>query len=320
MKAVTAPPPWALLLLLLLLLCGIAGCGERPPTVITGEAMGTTYRVRIEDRGIDRHQLEQVIAAELAAIEQQASTWRDDTWLSRFNASPSLMPQQPPEHVWQMLIRSDPIVKASAGAFDPTIGPVVRAWGYGPGQASGPPSLSDRMALSQQVGWDKLELDHQAKTLRKLHPQLELDFSAIGKGYAVDRLAALLDAAGCEHYLIEFGGEVFGRCPSAAEAWDIGIQRPDALPGRHGKPITLSNQAAATSGTYYQDRAEDQSSHLIDPRTGQPVPPAARSVTVVMPTCAEADAWATALMVLGPEQGDALLNKRTDLAVYWATD
>lgn len=305
---------------LLVLLVLLAACDERQPTVITGEAMGTTYRVRIEDRDIDEVALERRLAAELAEIEAQASTWQNDSWLSRFNRGQSLEAQRPPDHVWQLLLLSDTLVNQTHGAFDPTIGPLVHAWGYGPGGSPGSISTPDLPALLQYTGWDKIELDTANQTVRKLHPSVELDFSAIGKGYAVDRIAALLDEAGCRHYLVEFGGEVLGRGPESADAWSVGVQQPGARPGTHGKPITLRNQAAATSGTYYQDRAADHSSHLIDPRSGQPVPPAAQSVTVLMPSCAEADAWATALMVLGQERGKAVLAGRADIAVYWTSD
>lgn len=313
----TRRPARLLPALLLSLASALVGCGEHQPTVITGEAMGTTYRVRIEDRGIDQRELQQKLAAELTAIEEQASTWRPDSWLSRFNLGRSLEPQQPPEHIWQMLVLSDKLVQATGGAFDPTVGPLVRAWGYGPGQTDPPPTAQHLDALLVATGWDKIEINFDKRTIRKVHPEVELDFSALGKGYAVDRMAGLLDEAGCGHYLIEFGGEVLGRVPDSAAGWSVGIQQPGAPPGAHGRSITLVNQAAATSGTYYQDRAADESSHLIDPRTGRPVPPAARSATVVMSSCAEADGWATALMVLGPEAGARWLGQVDRAEVYW---
>jgi len=315
---VTRRPTRLLPALLLSLASALASCGKPQPTVITGEAMGTTYRVRIEGRGIDQTALAQKLTEELAAIEEQASTWRPDSWLSRFNHGRSLEPQQPPEHVWQMLVLSDKLVEATGGTYDPTVASLVRAWGFGPDQTSGQPSLIEHLELMRQTGWSKLELNRRERSVRKVNPSVELDFSAIGKGYAVDRIAALLDESGCEHYLIEFGGEVFGRVPDSAAGWSVGIQQPGASPGAHGRSITLVNQAAATSGTYYQDRAADQSSHLIDPRSGQPVPPTARSVTVVMPSCAEADGWATALMVLGPEATTEALETYSGAQVYWA--
>ena len=314
----TSRPAPLLSAVLLILACGLAGCGDDQPPVITGEAMGTTYRVRIEGRGIDQRELAKKLAAELAAIEEQASTWRPESWLSQFNHDRSQQPQQPPEHIWHMLVLSDQLVRATGGAFDPTVGPLVRAWGYGPGQTDQPPTAQHLDALLVATGWDKIEINFDQRTVRKVHPEVELDFSALGKGYAVDRMAVLLDEAGCEHYLIEFGGEVFGRVPDSAAGWSVGIQQPGTPPGAHGRSITLVNQAAATSGTYYQDRAADESSHLIDPRTGRPVPPAAQSVTVVMSSCADADAWATALMVLGPEADTAALESENGARVYWS--
>lgn len=312
--------------LLLFVLLTAGGCNEVGPEVLTGNTMGTSYHIKVADDARYLPRMQDDIEQELHTIDAQCSTWRDDSWLSAFNRSDALDWQTPPEHVWALLVRSRELAEQTDGCFDVTVGPLIDCWGYG--RVSGPqgvPSDDALAAAMARVGWDKFELDRQQKRVRKLHPGASIDFSAIGKGYAVDRVAAVIERAGCMNYLIEIGGEVRAAGPGpeptdgpvAGAGWTVAIQSPGIdSTARPARMLTLLNQSVATSGTAYQSDDAAGSSHLIDPRSGRSVAPAARSVTVIAGDAAAADAWATALMVLGEASGGGLA-ERHRLEVVW---
>ena len=221
----------------------------------------------------------------------------------------------------------------SNGAFDVTVAPLVEAWGFGP-QANGGPKkhgepertepTAERIAeLQALVGDSKLEIDLAAGTLRKRVAGLRVDLSAIAKGHGCDRIAVVLETAGYHDYMIEIGGELrlAGANPSG-EGWSVAIERPTAdaagVRAVHAM-FELTDVAVATSGDYrnFWAQGETRYSHTIDPRTGRPITHALASVTVVHPeSAALADAWATALDVLGPEEGLAVA-EQLDLAAYF---
>ncbi len=282
--------------------------------------MGTRYTVRLANLRTDSDlaALEHGIAHSLETTDQQMSTYLPDSELSRFNrfAGDDWFAVSP--QTATVVAASLAVSQATAGAFDVTIGPLVNLWGFGPeGHAAGLPSEAEIAANRARVGYQRLEVRADPPALRKTHPDLYVDLSAIAKGFAVDQVAAILEQAGVGGFMIEVGGEVRtrGRKPDGTP-WRIGIERPAAEARQVQCVVELADRALATSGDYrnFRQRQGRRYSHEIDPRTGRPVDHALVSVSVLADDCMTADAWATALLVLGPD--DALkIARRQNLDV-----
>ena len=299
--------------------------------LLTGSTMGTTFSVVVAGADLDRAvlaRLQLTIDAELERVNDQMSTYRPDSELSRFNAGPT-SPAVPVSPELCAVVRDAKAVSAaSGGAFDVTVGPLVDAWGFGPGSGAG---LEQRRELTDNqiailrdvVGDAKLSVDCEASTLGKSVAGLRVDLSAIAKGHGCDRVAAKLDEAGLRDYMVEIGGEVRvrGQNPEG-EAWRVGVERPtaDAAGARAVQAILrVRDVSVATSGDYrnYWERDGVRYSHTIDPRTGRPIQHRLASATVIdARSAALADAWATALNVLGPDEGLALADD-LGLAAYF---
>ncbi|HSP43657.1 MAG TPA: FAD:protein FMN transferase [Luteolibacter sp.] len=264
----------------------LANCdrGERV-NILTGEAMGTTYRIKAVG-GVG--EAEASIHKMLQGLDRDLSTWRDDSWVAAFNRAPAATVMKMPDSVTELMKLSGRYNERTEGRFDPTIGALIRVWGFGAwrGVWKGEPTAGEIEAARAACGFHHLHID--GKRISKLHSGLMLDFSAIAKGYAVDRMGDILRDAGCEHYIIEFGGDILAAGHASGKSgWTV------AGPALE-KPITLSDEAIASSGSEHQFRGGH--SHVIDPRSGRPLavgaPAAARAKT-----CAEADALATAELV-----------------------
>lgn len=300
----------------------VAGC-ERAPSVyhITGPTMGTVFSVKVlpqepgEDRG---EELARVIQEQIDSVNAKMSTYQDDSELSRFNQSTSTDPVSLSEDTFQVFELAHEISVATNGAFDVTVGPLVNAWGFGPGGfAIEPPSPEQLQALHERVGYDKLELDPRAKTIRKRQADVYADLSAIAKGYGVDKVFEALRALGYENIMVEVGGEVraLGHNDSG-RVWQIGIERPVSEQRAIERIVPLDGLAMATSGDYrnYVEQNGVRMSHIIDPRTNRPITHKLASASVLHRECAVADGYATAMMVLGPEEAYETA-VREDLAV-----
>ncbi|MBX2850569.1 MAG: FAD:protein FMN transferase [Phycisphaeraceae bacterium] len=296
-------PDWLLGAACVFLLALISsGCGEaNPSAILSGEAFGARYHITLPGSHPEAYIAHQHITDLLNEIDEQASAWRDDSWVSRFNRNPSLEPAMVPEHVWAMLVVGESVYQDSGGAFDLTAGPLVELWGFGANPRTDPGAPSEMQIAVALVhsGMDQIVLDREAGTVAKRTPRVALDLSGLAKGYAIDRIGEMLRVQGYDQYLVEFGGEVLARDLSmSGEGWAVEIG--DGSGSQARRELTLRNQAVATSGTAYRSRdlADGQRvSHLIDPRTGKPVNGSTRSVTVVASSGVLADAWATALAV-----------------------
>lgn len=283
-----------------------------PPRLeVHGQTMGTTYKVVLSDPGTDLplEQIKQEIDQRLAGINQVMSTYIQDSELSKFNQSDSTEWLTVSSELLQLIQRAQAISLATEGAFDITIGPAVNLWQFGP-QASnekrGLPSEDAIERVRKRIGYQHLHVDKEKSALRKDFAELYIDLSAIAKGYAVDEIIALLKQYPIEKgYMVEIGGEIRTEGVRAdSSPWKIGIQQPDAAPGTLSETINLSGQAMATSGDYFNFFEVNgvRYSHTIDPSTGRPVTHTLTSSVVITKNCAEADAWATALLVLGPDK------------------
>lgn len=296
---------WRYLFLISLVLIG---CERFPKDVVLqGPTMGTRYHVRfvrpVSAPTIDV--LKQGIESTLRAINDQMSTYQSDSELSRFNRHTSTEWFPVSYNTLHVIQRSIEISELSKGAFDPTVGPLVNLWGFGNGgEGSRIPSEESIKQVRSRVGFEKLEF--RTGAIRKKHPQVYVDLSAIAKGFAVDQVAEYLESQGVQTLMVEIGGEVRtkGR-KSNGEPWKVGVDNPDARDRTLQKIIPLVDLSVATSGDYrnYIEKEGKRYSHIIDPATAKPTRHNLASVTVIHRKCLVADALATALMVMGVEKG-----------------
>lgn len=270
---------------------------------LTGSTMGTSYAISYRP-GPSAERFHGEIEAVLQELDDALSHWREEGWVARFNANESTEPMAAPEHAWRALRLSQDLAGRTDGAFDPTLGGVLALWGFGPGQADAPPPDEQAMqGAMAAAGWAKLHLQDEPPRVRKEDGRLALDLSGLAKGYAVDRLAEVLDRQGVEDYLINLGGDMRARgAPDKQEGWRVKIETPDAASaGEAYAELTLSGGALATSGDYrrFIEIDGERRPHVLDPATGVPVETHLASATVTAPTAAEADGLATACLVLG---------------------
>ena len=300
----------------------LASC-QQPQQIhlLSGETMGTTWSVKLVDlpAGVTLTQVRDDIELLLESINRQMSTYRADSDISRFNQAEAGSWQVLPTDFRRVMRYSLQLAQDSGGAFDPTIGPLVNLWGFGPDpKREEPPPDAALAQVRERVGWQKLAWRESDRAL--LQPGgVYVDLSAVAKGYAVDKVADLLQGKGIRNLLVEIGGELraHGSKP-AGQPWKVAIEKP--LPGIRevARVVAMRDLAIATSGDYrnYFQSGERRYSHIIDPRTGYPVAHRVVSVSVLHSRCAEADALATALTVMGVEEGMAWAEAR-QLAVLF---
>jgi thiamine biosynthesis lipoprotein len=303
----------------LLFVIAIAYFGLRQRAAVAvelrGKTMGTTYLVRCSDIA-DTTGLQAAIDAVLRDVNARMSTYDPQSELARFNRAGTIAPTPLSPPLLELLTLAHQVSAASDGAFDVTVGPLVNAFGFGKDGERSPPDEAELASLRQRVGYRLLTIDRTAGTVTRAVAELEIDLSAIAKGYGVDLVARALEARGIVDYMVEIGGEVRVRGHNAqGQPWRIGIEHPQlagALDSQVERVLHLRAGALATSGDYrnYRDVGGKRITHLIDPRTAQPITHTLAAVTVVADTCALADAWATALMVLGPQQAEATARER----------
>ena len=288
-----------------------------------GETMGTTWSVNaVLPPAQHGEALEAGIRAVLDNVVAQMSNWRDTSDLTRFNRAAPDSWVTLPDDCFTVLQAALQMARDSGGAYDPTAGPLVDLWGFGPaGMRQSAPSVDDVARWRARCGWQRLDVD--ATQRRVWQPGgVSLDFCAIAKGFAVDAVSRYLAAQGVGHHLVEIGGELRGQGlkPDCMPWWveletptldDSAAARPD-----HEAPartlLALAGVSVATSGDYrrYFEHDGRRFAHTIDPRTGYPAAHALASVTVIHRDCMMADALSTALTVLGPEAGMAFAQRQ----------
>ncbi len=274
--------------------------------------MGTSYSVKYR-HNIDRlspQLLHREIEGLLATINKTMSTYDPDSELSRFNSARTTDWVPVSTSLFTVLKAALEINAQSDGAYDVTVGPLVNLWGFGPEiRPERIPDEIEIISMRAQTGQDKLILHETSSTIRKTRADLFVDLSGIAKGYGVDQVAEMMESHGIKHYMIEIGGEIRARGINAQGVpWQIGIEKPLAGGRPLHKVLALNNTALATSGNYrnFFEIAGRRYIHIIDPTTGWPIENDLASVTVMSDSCMLADAWATALQVLGFERGMAI--------------
>ncbi len=279
--------------------------------VVTGPAFGTTFTVKVVAEGEGtavKTELAALVRDVIDRVDRAMSTYRADSEINVFNRhGVEVFPASRDFAV--VVAEAQRVSRLTGGAFDITVGPLVDAWGFGPGGATESPDDETLLDLLFFTGFQQLQVDESSNTVRKSRPECRIDLSAIAKGFAVDQVAAAIYDSGIARYMVEIGGEVATRGRNGRdEVWRIGIERPDSGGRAVHVAIPLADLALATSGDYRNFFFRDgrRVSHTIDPRTGRPITHDLASVSVVHASCMTADAIATALEVLGPDEGFSL--------------
>jgi thiamine biosynthesis lipoprotein len=284
---------------------------------LQGSTMGTTYSIRVRGSQSKLAPKMQKIGSDveetLKRVNALMSTWIKDSEISRFNQAPAEEAFAISTETFKVLELAHQVSMLSGGAFDVTVGPLVDAYGFGSGEEKRLDAES-LDALKSRVGFQFIQYLPEQSSISKMVPGLRVDLSAIAKGYGVDALLEVLSGHGIKDAMVEIGGEVRAMGINSREIpWRIGIERPETIAGGAQRVVGLADEAMATSGDYRNFRIDESGrriSHTLDPRLGTPVEHGLASVTVIRPTCAEADALATALSVLGPDAGMRLAEEK----------
>jgi len=306
----------------------LSGCASEVPArrtaEFTGPSMGTTWTVKVvsgpdglagdESRAIDRG-----IRDELARINQLMSTWDATSELSRFNQSASLEPFPVAPETFEVFRWSVQLWEETGGAMDPSIAPLIDAWGFGVDRSVTAPDDATIERLRADTGMSLVELGPDGRWVRKRRSGVRIDFSALAPGYAADRIAAGLTDRGLTDFLVDVGGELVGRGTNAeGQAWQVAIERPQAGGRAVARVIPVVDRAIATSGDYRNVRevAGARVTHILDPRSGRPVQHTLASATVLDALAVRADALSTALMVMGPDEAMRFATERALPALF----
>lgn len=304
----------------------LAGC-SRPvpePVALTGVAfysMAWEVKVSSLPSSLSPRVLQQRLQRRLDTVNGILSTYQPDTELMRFNRTPQLQPFPASELLLSAVNTAMQVSEQTNGVYDPTIGPLVNLWGFGPEAVPiHVPDVARIEAARQRVGWRQVAVDRASGTLVR-RKDVQLDLSSLGEGVGVDEMVAELGAQGLTGYMVSVAGtiRIAGMRPDG-KPWRIAVESPDGQ-GRPEVMLRLQGKTAiSTSGAYrnYHEIDGVRYSHTLDPRTGHPISHRGVSVTVVMPDspASRADAWATALNVLGPEEGLTLADRLGIAALF----
>lgn len=282
-----------------------------------GMTMGTTWSVVVAvEEGFDVSGVDEAVADALDGVDLAMSTYKPNSELMRLNRYPVGSVMKISAGLRRVLEKAAEVSAATGGAFDITVGPLVDRWGFGPEDLETEPTISEIDSLLLRVDWKSVGLSPEGAS--RARDGLRLDLSAIAKGFGADMAATALEELGISRYLVEVGGEIRVRGHSDhGRPWQIGVEKPDTMTRESVAVLGLTSGGMATSGDYRNYREVDgkRVSHTIDPRTGWPIDHRLASVTVLADDCVTADAWATALNVLGPDEGLSLA-KEAGIAVY----
>ena len=275
---------------------------------VSGVVWTTEYNITFQGPASIADSIEGVFNA----VDRTASMFNPKSVISRINANDPTV--EPNAMITELYKCSARINSESGGCFDPTVAPLVNAWGFGfkRGVVTDSATID---SIRQFVGFDKTHISADGR-IEKTDPRVVIDFSSIAKGFACDELARLFMRNGVENFIIEIGGEIFAHgCNRQGKPWHISIDSPidqaDSVIHQSAMVISLSNHGVATSGNYRNYKIVDgkRVSHIINPATGYPEQSSLLSATIVAPTAAEADAYATACMVMGTERSRAMIER-----------
>ncbi|MGB5943926.1 MAG: FAD:protein FMN transferase [Leeuwenhoekiella sp.] len=298
------------------------GCQQRQELVLrsfSGGALGTGYTVKFYAE--NPFAVEKKFDSLIDAVNQSMSTYQQDSDISRINAGDSTVVVDAMfREVFEL---AKEVYKNSNGYFDPTVGILANAYGFGPDKPSKVLDSTVLDSLRKFVGLDLVKIDAENRIIKK-YPEVYLDFNSIAKGYCVDRVAKMLDANGVENYLIELGGELFAKGENLVkeQPWAVGIEDINSDKSNRGytEVIYLKNSGMAGSGNYRKYRVDEETGqryvHTIDPLTGKAEQSNVLAATIVATSCAEADAYATACMAMGFANAKTMLAKLPKVKAY----
>lgn len=282
------------------------------PMMIEGKTMGTTYHITYFDE--QARNFKTSVDSLLVLVNKSINTWDSTSEISMFNKAEHAIKFQLPYFLPPLQV-SQKVVSASHGAYDPTVMPLVNAWGFGPRKIE-KPDTAEVEKVKAYVGFEKLNFNQDS--LWKNDARVQLDFSGIGQGYGADVVADFLKSKGVFNALIEVGGEgmALGKNIKTDKPWTLGLVNP-LLPETFIGYINLEDKSFSTSGNYFNYRVVNgrRYSHTIDPGTGYPSNKAILSASVFSKDCTTADAWATAIMSMGHERAIELLKTQPDIGV-----
>ena len=271
-----------------------------------GAKTPSTKSVDSTDRGVDLRGLQRDIERELERLNRLMSTWDPDSELSRFNALQSIEPTSLHKDTFAVIDTARQVSQRTAGRYDITLAKVISLWGYGTERHQDAPE--DSLLTQALAGTGQHQLVRSGDTVRKRTPELQLDVSSLAKGFAVDKIGHLLENMGVDHYVAEIGGELRIRgYRQPGVRWQIGVEHPD---GSVKSGLSLTDAHVASSGSYRNYREIDgkRLSHIIDGSTGRPIEHSLVAVTVLHDSTMLADAWATALLVVGESRARVLID------------
>lgn len=288
----------------------LLGCSESPVLQsISGATMGTWYNIKyipVEKEALDNSDfIKAGVDSTLEQVNQQMSTYDPNSEISIFNSSGDTTWHSVSTDFANVVSIAQLISDQSDGAFDITVGPLVNLWGFGPEDRKRViPDEEDIQLARRLVGYKNLLVRINPSALKKKIPGLYIDLSSIAKGYGVDRAGGFLESRGIYNYMVEIGGEIKTSGSNGGNPWKIGIQTPDDTRGLEAI-LKLSGESVATSGDYHNYFEQDgkRYSHTIDPKSGMPITHKLASISVIYPNCTGADAYATAIDVMGPTLG-----------------
>ena len=285
-----------------------------------GFALGTSYNIQYV-ANLSDDQVQNGIDSIFRVINKSLSTYLPQSDISKINRGDTTVVVD--HHFRAVFEKATEVWKATGGYFDPTVGALVNAYGFGPGVPLKHVTSREKDSILEFTGWSKSKLTAR-NTIQKSNSKLFFDFNALAKGYTVDVIAAYLQSQRLSHYLVEIGGELVarGKSPRSGEIWKIAIDDPQQKEERRFiRTLILKNQALATSGNYRKKAVDPETglaiAHSINPKTGEAFPNSVLSASVIAPDCMTADAYATALMVMPLAQSQALINSSPELEAYW---
>ncbi len=288
---------------------------------ITGYALGTSYQINYQELNINKEEIRRDIDSLFNVINSSISTYKSDSDINKINFSNVNVIVD--NHFVRIFKKVSEIWKETNGYFDPTIGSLVNAYGFGPKKGLNNISIHQKDSIQKLIGWDKITLTKENKILKK-NNNIIIDFNAIGKGYMVDLIDQYLINLGSNNHLVEIGGEIIGRGKNlkSNKYWNVAIEKPSNKNHRSIISIVeIKNNAIATSGNYRKYRIDSLSGkkyvHIINPKTGDSIKSNILSATVITSDCMSADAYATALMVMTLEEGINFVEENKEIEAYW---
>ena len=306
-----------------LILCGVIFSCSKIPTKakrIQGFALGTSYNIQyVAD--VPEDEIQNGIDSIFYVLNKSLSTYLPQSDISKINRGDTTVVVD--HHFRAVFVKATEVWKATDGYFDPTVGALVNAYGFGPAKAINDLNLQQKDSLLSLTGWQKLRL-MENHTIKKESPDIYIDFNALAKGYTVDIVGDFLLKSGSFNFMVEIGGEIVakGNSPKTSKPWKIAIDDPRQGEQRQFlQTLSLKNQSLASSGNYRKYRLDPISGerfvHSINPLNGSALKTNILSTSVKAPDCMTADAWATALMVMPLEKGKALIENDPQLEALW---